>query len=130
MYVRPARPIPTGAQADEVLVEGPDPWSTVPTARWQSIAALTAACAADPSSSKLNLMLPGFREDNGNIFLPPTVQYVEKKMREQSMLSREALPIQGDEAFLDVGLRCGYGAESAAYKQGRVSMLSCCYDDG
>ncbi|KAI9633044.1 aspartate aminotransferase-P2, mitochondrial precursor [Dioszegia hungarica] len=82
---------------------------------------------SDPDAPypKLDLTLQGFREDNGRIFIPPTVRYVEKTMRadKESVLARDALPIQGDEQFFKEGTRLIYGAESTVWKRGLVSAV-------
>lgn len=73
----------------------------------------------------LDLTLQGFREDNGKIFIPPTVRYVEKIMRadKESVLAKDALPIQGDGRFLREGTRLVYGEESNVWKKGSVHLF-------
>lgn len=75
----------------------------------------------DPFENKIDLSLPGFREDNGKIFIPPTVRHVEKLLRNEQILLLDPLPIQGLETFLDVGVRLAYGPDSPAYRKERVS---------
>jgi aspartate aminotransferase len=79
---------------------------------------------AEASSSKIDLTLPGFREDSGKIFIPPTVRHVEKQLRNERILLLDPLPIQGLESFLDVGNKLAYGAESPAYRKERVRLFS------
>jgi hypothetical protein len=79
---------------------------------------------AEASSSKIDLTLPGFREDSGKIFIPPTVRHVEKQLRNERILLLDPLPIQGLESFLDVGNKLAYGAESPAYRKERVCLIS------
>ena len=74
----------------------------------------------EASSSKIDLTLPGFREDSGKIFIPPTVRHVEKQLRNERILLLEPLPIQGLESFLDVGNKLAYGADSPAYRKERA----------
>lgn len=80
---------------------------------------------SDANNPQLDLTLHGFREDNGRIFIPPTVRYVEKRMRaeQESVLARDALPIQGDEKFLSEGTKLAYGAASPAWRKGLVRRL-------
>jgi aspartate/tyrosine/aromatic aminotransferase len=75
--------------------------------------------------TKLDLTLHGFREDNGRIFIPPTVRYVEKMMRadKESILAKDAIPIQGDEKFLREGTKLVYGGESTVWRKSHVSSL-------
>lgn len=75
--------------------------------------------------TRLDLTLHGFREDNGRIFIPPTVRYIEKTMRadKESILAKDALPIQGDERFLREGTKLVYGGESVIWRKEHVSLL-------
>jgi hypothetical protein len=43
-------------------------------------------------------------------------------MRDENILAREMLPIWGDEAFLDSGIKFAYGSESIAYRKQRVCL--------
>lgn len=117
-------------QEEDIPEETDDPWSTVPEA------AIEALQRADdtPSESTIDLTVPGFREDDGRIFIPPTVRHVDKGMRTENLISREPLPIQGDALFLTEGTRFAYGADSAACKKNLVShhtraalMTGCIY---
>jgi aspartate aminotransferase len=81
---------------------------------------INAAYEADTAGTKLNLSLHGFREDNGRIFIPPTVRYVEKQMRNENILANEALPIWGDERFLQSALKFAYGEDTAHLKKRNV----------
>jgi aspartate/tyrosine/aromatic aminotransferase len=80
--------------------------------------------AEAPSEPYINLAVPGFREDNGNIFIPPTVRYIEKKMRDENILAKEPLSIQGDPKFLAEATTFAYGADAPAIKKDLVSSLS------
>lgn len=75
----------------------------------------------DSAETKIDLCVPGFREDSGKIFIPPTVRHVEKLLRNERILLLDPLPIQGLEPFLDVGTRLAYGQDSPAYRKERVS---------
>jgi len=75
----------------------------------------------DDDPGKLNLSIHGFREDNGRIFIPPTVRYAEKSMRNENILAQEALPIQGRADFIDLGVKFAYGADTLAYRNRKVS---------
>ena len=74
----------------------------------------------------MNLFLPGFREDNGQIFIPPTVRYVEKQMRTENLLAREALPVWGDEQFLEEGVKFAYGPDNVSFQLKNVSITLGC----
>jgi aspartate aminotransferase len=76
----------------------------------------------DVAPTKINLSLPGFREDEGKIFVPPTVRYVEKQMRNESMLAAEALPVWGDDKFLEAGIKFAYGPDEKRYRRDHVSL--------
>jgi aspartate aminotransferase len=107
---------------DAAWEEMRDLWSSVPEAPAETYVSLSEAFDADTFPQKLNLGLPGFREDTGRIFIPPTVRYVEKKLRNENILAEEALPIQGYESFLDLGTRFAYGGDTPAYKKHLVSQ--------
>lgn len=77
---------------------------------------------ADESATKIDLSVPGFREETGSIFIPPTVRHVEKQLRNERILLLDPLPIQGLDPFLDVGVRLAYGHDSPAYRKERVSQ--------
>ena len=87
---------------------------------------IATAFDEDVSTTKVNLSLPGFREDEGKIFVPPTVRYVEKQMRNESILSSEALPSWGDEKFLEAGIRFAYGADEKQYHREHVGRHEMC----
>ncbi|KAK8849534.1 hypothetical protein IAR55_004868 [Kwoniella newhampshirensis] len=98
-------------------------WSSIPMASQETSVAVTAAYENDDTPTKINLSLPGFREDNGKIFVPPTVRYVENKLRNENILAKEALPIEGHAPFLDVGIRFAYGVDSQPYRHRRISAI-------
>ncbi|GFZ50063.1 hypothetical protein JCM24511_07816 [Saitozyma sp. JCM 24511] len=108
---------------DAAWEEMRDLWSSVPEAPAETTTTITEAFDADTFPQKLNLGLPGFREDTGRIFIPPTVRYVEKKLRNENILAEEALPIQGYESFLDHGTRFAYGGDTPAYKKHLISSI-------
>lgn len=72
----------------------------------------------------MNLAVPGFREDNGNVFLPPTVKHVEKAMRTENILSKEPLSTMGDPRFLAAATKFAYGADSPGIKKDLVRLLA------
>ncbi|WWD20159.1 hypothetical protein CI109_104635 [Kwoniella shandongensis] len=98
-------------------------WSSIPTASQETTVAVTSAFESDDTPTKINLSLPGFREDNGKIFVPPTVRYVENKLRNENILAKEAVPIEGYHPFLDAGIRFAYGVESQPYRHKRISAI-------
>ncbi|ORY34865.1 pyridoxal phosphate-dependent transferase [Naematelia encephala] len=100
-----------------------DVWSTVPLASLDTLSTIANAHDNDSIPDKLNLALPGFREDSGLIFVPPTVRYAEKLLRQEEILSKDALPIEGDDRFLDAGIKFAYGADSAPYTNKRISSI-------
>jgi aspartate aminotransferase len=79
-----------------------------------------AAFERETATNKVNLSLPGFREDSGKIFIPPTVRHVEKSLGNETILTRDPLPIEGYHPFLDLGTRLAYGANTPAYRYKRV----------
>lgn len=100
-----------------------DIWSSVPTAELESVMRAEEAFNEDAAASKINLALPGFRDDSGKVFLPPTVRYAEKKLREEPLLSNELLPIEGHLPFLEAGIKFAYGEESHAIKNQRIASI-------
>ncbi|WVQ79380.1 hypothetical protein IAT38_001477 [Cryptococcus sp. DSM 104549] len=98
-------------------------WSTVPDVAIDTITETTAAFEADDDPDKMNLCLPGFREDNGNLFIPPTVRYIENKLRTENILAKEALPIEGYAPFIEAGLKFAYGSDSAALRHRRIAAI-------
>ncbi|WWC73523.1 uncharacterized protein I206_107495 [Kwoniella pini CBS 10737] len=117
------KPLNTGGSAEGVNRRGLDVWSAIPTASQETSVAITTAYENDEIPTKINLSLPGFREDNGKIFIPPTVRYVEKNLRNDNILAREALPVEGYAPFLDVGVKFAYGADSQAYRHKRIASI-------
>ena len=88
-----------------------------------SVARISTAYNADASSSKLDLSLPGFRDDAGRPFVPPTVRHVEKQLRNTELLAREALPVWGDERFLAEGIEFAYGSDHGTLNLEHVSSV-------
>lgn len=84
---------------------------------------MDAAFEEDQTDGKINAALPGFREDSGKVFIPPTVRHVEKGLRNEPILTRDPLPIEGYHPFLDSGTRLAYGANTPAYRHRRVGVL-------
>ncbi|WVQ96110.1 hypothetical protein IAU59_003212 [Kwoniella sp. CBS 9459] len=103
--------------------KGLELWSAIPTASQETSVAVTSAYEADEIPTKINLSLPGFREDNGKLFVPPTVRYVEKNLRNENFLARDTLPVEGYAQFLDAGVRFAYGVESQAYRHRRIAAI-------
>ena len=44
-------------------------------------------------------------------------------MRNENILSREAVPVEGTAEFLNLGVKFAYGADSPAYRDRRVSKI-------
>ncbi|WVF68585.1 hypothetical protein IAT40_003354 [Kwoniella sp. CBS 6097] len=117
------RPLSSSGPTEGSHRKGLELWSAIPTASQETSVAITSAYEADEIPTKINLSLPGFREDNGKLFVPPTVRYVEKNLRNDNFLSRETLPVEGHAQFLDVGVRFAYGAESQAYRHRKIAAI-------
>nr|XP_019043365.1 hypothetical protein I302_07940 [Kwoniella bestiolae CBS 10118]OCF22295.1 hypothetical protein I302_07940 [Kwoniella bestiolae CBS 10118] len=117
------RPLNQNGNAEGSNRKGLEVWSTIPTASQETSVAIASAYENDEIGVKINLSLPGFREDNGKIFIPPTVRYVEKNLRNENILAREALPIEGYAPFLDAGIKFAYGVESQAYRHRRIASI-------
>jgi len=49
------------------------------------------------------------------------VRYALKSMRNENILARQALPIEGESSFLDLATKLAYGADSVPYRSKRVS---------
>ena len=99
-----------------------DLWSTTPIARQDPLSRATTAFVADTAPQKVNVSLPGFREDNGKIFVPPTVRYVSKQVRNEDLLGVE-LSAMGDEKFLEHGVNFAFGEDHSRYRQAWVSSV-------
>lgn len=69
----------------------------------------------------LDLTLPGFREDNGRLFIPPTVRYAEKTLRSGKDMISEGMTDRGWEPFLDSATKFAFGGETPSYRKGFVS---------
>ncbi|WWD04308.1 hypothetical protein V865_002377 [Kwoniella europaea PYCC6329] len=117
------RPLDQNGAAEGNNRRGLEVWSAIPTASQETSVAIASAYENDEVGVKINLSLPGFREDNGKIFIPPTVRYVEKNFRNENILAREALPIEGYTPFLDAGIKFAYGSESQAYRHRRIASI-------
>lgn len=70
----------------------------------------------------LDLTLPGFREDNGRLFVPPTVRYAEKTLRSGKDMISEGMTDRGWEPFLDSATKFAFGGETPSYRKGFVSQ--------
>ncbi|KAL7424869.1 aspartate transaminase aat1 [Cryptotrichosporon argae] len=103
-------------------IEMRETWSSVPAAAPERTVTVDAAFSEDNAAAKVNASIPGFLDENGKAFIPPTVRHVDKILRAESMLL-EATPIEGHAGFLDVGTRFAYGEDSAAYKNKRISAI-------
>lgn len=85
--------------------------------------AIASAFEDDASPNKINICTPGYRDETGKLFVPPTVRYAEKQFHSESMVSREALPIEGHAPFLDAGVKFAYGGDSHPYRHKRVNLI-------
>lgn len=117
-------PPPSMSMGDaKAAAECRETWSSVPAAPVDAISQVEAAYEEDISETKLNLTVPGFRENNGKVFLPPTMRHAEKRLREDNLFTPGVLPVQGYEPFLESGTRFAYGAESDAFKSQRIAAI-------
>lgn len=98
-------------------------WSAVPAAPAESSVQVEQAFEEDQAAQKLNIALPVLLDDSGKAYLPPTVKYAEKKLREESMFSYETLPVEGYTPFLESGTKFAYGEESQAIKRNHVAAI-------
>lgn len=98
-------------------------WSAIPMAPTDSQVAIDNAFRQDTSTSKLNLSLPGFRENSGKVFLPPTMRHAEKRLREEGLLAYGTPPIEGYAPFLESGTRFAYGEEGVAFRNKRIAAI-------
>jgi aspartate aminotransferase len=103
--------------------ESRDMWSSVPTATLDSFTQIETAYEEDASETKLNLTVPGFRENSGKVFLPPTMRHAEKRLREENLFTPGVISVHGYEPFLEAGTRFGYGEESHAFKNQRIAAI-------
>lgn len=87
-----------------------------------SLARILSTYEEDTTPTKVNFTLPGFRDNEGKIFVPPTVRYMEKNMKEASLYAEEALPAWGDELFLRAALKFAYGDDEKRYHYDNVSL--------
>ncbi|KAK4687119.1 hypothetical protein P7C73_g3003, partial [Tremellales sp. Uapishka_1] len=99
-------------------------WSSVPAALPETSVQVEQAYQQDEITTKLNISLQGFREDDERIFVPPTVRYAEKNLlRNENILAKEALPIHGYAPFIEAGIKFAYGADSVALREKRISAI-------
>lgn len=70
----------------------------------------------------VDLTLAGFREDNGRLFIPPTVRHAEKTLRASKDMISDGMTERGWEPFLDSAVRFAYGSETPPYRKGLVSL--------
>ncbi|WVN86926.1 uncharacterized protein L203_102101 [Cryptococcus depauperatus CBS 7841] len=110
----------SGGRTDK---KGLEVWSTIPIAAQETTVAVTAAFEADEVLAKMIISDPGLRDDTGNYFIPPTVKYIENKIRGESLLNMDVLPTEGHAPFLNAGLKFAYGPESYPYKQKRIAAI-------
>lgn len=75
------------------------------------------------SDNRLDVALAGFRDEQNKIFHPPTVRFVEKKLREEAVFMHEEIPIQGFVPFIEYGTRFAYGEDSAPVRNKRIAAI-------
>lgn len=105
-------------------------WSTIPSAPTEKYEApyrahtsYVQSDTSDQPDSTLNVALTGFRDEQDKIFHPPTVRFIEKKLREESLFSHEEIPVQGFVPFIEAGTRFAYGQDSAPVKTKRIAAI-------
>ncbi|KIR60109.1 hypothetical protein I314_03962 [Cryptococcus bacillisporus CA1873] len=117
------RPLSGDSSAATGERKGLELWSSLPKASQETTVAIASAFEDDDSPHKINICTPGYRDETGKLFVPPTVRYAEKQFHSESMVSREALPIEGHAPFLDAGVKFAYGGDSHPYRHKRVAAV-------
>ena len=76
----------------------------------------------DSLAETLDLTLPGFRDDDGNLFIAPTMRYVAQATKATDILGREPMPQGGHAAFIDAALKFAYG-DNKPYRSRRIAGI-------
>ncbi|OWZ44069.1 hypothetical protein J007_03287 [Cryptococcus neoformans] len=117
------RPLSGNSSAASGEKKGLELWSSLPKASQETTVAIASAFEDDDALNKINICTPGYRDETGKLFVPPTVRYAEKQLHSESMVSREALPIEGHAPFLDAGVKFAYGGDSHPYRHKRIAAV-------
>lgn len=81
---------------------------------------LKSRYVADDRTTKVDLGIGAYRDENGKPWILPSVKQAEKLIHEDPNYNHEYLPIQGYQQFLDAASKVILGENSAAIKEGRV----------
>jgi len=95
-------------------------WSHYQMAPPDPIVGLNEAFAADNSSSKVNLGVGAYRNDDGLPWVLPCVREAERKIMDGNM-NHEYLGMVGDTEFVNLALKFAYGEDSAPLLENRVA---------
>jgi len=101
-------------------------WNHVTEAPPDPILGVSVAFNADTAAEKVNLGIGAYRDENGKPWVLGCVKEAEKKITEQILSGKsnlEYLPVQGLQDFLDQTSKIILGADSAALKEKRVSVV-------
>lgn len=96
-------------------------FAAVPVAPPDAILGLNAAFKADKNASKVNLGVGAYRTEEGEPYVLPVVNRVERAMAADASVNKEYCPIEGVPEFRAVTAHVVLGKENAALKENRVS---------
>jgi len=82
-----------------------------------AILGVSEAFKRDPSSTKMNLGVGAYRDDNGQPFVLPSVRKAEANIM-AAMLNKEYAPIGGEGDFCKESAKLAFGADSQVVKDG------------
>lgn len=72
------------------------------------ILGVAAQFKADPSSTKVNLSIGAYRDNDGKPVVLDSVKRAEQIIKEKK-LDNEYLPVEGLQSFIDASIKLGYG---------------------
>ncbi|CAD8153035.1 unnamed protein product [Paramecium octaurelia] len=97
-------------------------WSQVPMGPADPILGVAAQFKADPSTTKVNLSIGAYRDNDGKPVVLESVKRAEQIIKEKK-LDNEYLPVEGLQSFIDASIKLGYG--DAYYAQNGKSIAGC-----
>jgi aspartate aminotransferase len=95
-------------------------WGALTSAPADPILGLNDAFKKDTDPKKVLLGMGAYRDDDGKPFILPCVKRAEELILERNM-DHEYSAIHGIDSYVDKCLKLAYGADSKAYKEGRIA---------
>uniref|UniRef100_A0A0A9YZH6 Aspartate aminotransferase n=4 Tax=Lygus hesperus TaxID=30085 RepID=A0A0A9YZH6_LYGHE len=100
----------------------PSIWNIVPMGPPDPILGIGVAFKKDPDTSKINVGIGAYRDDNGKPWVLPTVKEAQRRIVEKN-LDMEYAPIEGLDSFNKAAMKLLYGEHNPLLEQKRIVCL-------